>query len=94
MFSSTTVASWASRAWISQETGKIALRMLTPSTPITGMVTIATIASGPLIDSINPNATTAIRHCTRIDGPNDRYICTARMSEPERDISSPVCTRS
>ena len=27
MFSSTTVASWASRAWISQETGKIALRM-------------------------------------------------------------------
>ena len=59
-----------------------------------GMVTIATMASGTLIDSISTNATTAIRHCTRIDGPNDRYICTARMSEPDRDISSPDCTRS
>ncbi len=68
--------------------------MTTPSTPITGMVIMATMASGTLIVSISPNATTAIRHCTMIDGPNVRYIWIDRMSELARDISSPVCTRS
>ncbi|GAB7051637.1 hypothetical protein JCM9534A_67630 [Catenuloplanes indicus JCM 9534] len=94
MFSSTTVASPASRAWITHDTGNIARRMRSPSTPISGIVAIATHASGTLMVSISPNATSAIAHCTTIDGPNARYICTARMSALDRDISSPDCTRS
>ncbi len=59
-----------------------------------GIATIATRASTTLIESMKPKATTATRHCTRIDGPKIRYICTARISELAREISWPDCTRS
>ena len=58
------------------------------------MVAMATKASGTLIESMKPKATTAIEHWTRINGAKVRYICTERMSELAREISWPDCTRS
>ncbi len=58
------------------------------------MVTMATKASGTLIDSMKPKATTAMLHWTRIMGANVMYICTDRMSELAREISWPDWTRS
>ena len=52
MFSSTIVATSASRDWISHETGNIVLRIRTLSTNTNGIVDIATNASGTLIDSM------------------------------------------
>ena len=52
MFSSTIVATSASRAWISQETGNMLRRMRTPMTNTSGSVAIATNASGTLIVSM------------------------------------------
>ena len=46
-------------------------------------------ASGTLIDSMKPNATTAIAHWTRMSGANVMYICTDRMSEFALEISWP-----
>ena len=59
-----------------------------------GMDTIATSASGTLMESMKQKATMAIEHCTRIIGAKVRYICTERMSEFAREISWPDWTRS
>ena len=59
-----------------------------------GIDAMATNASGTLMESMKPNATIAMEHCTRIMGANVRYICTERMSELAREISCPDCTRS
>src|SRR5579863_6839986 len=92
MFSSTMVATSASRDWINHDTGNIDLRILTPTTTTAGIVAIATRANGTLMDNMNPKATTATPHCTRIDGPNVMYICTERMSELAREINCPDWT--
>ena len=52
MFSSTIVATSARRDWISHETGNSMRRIRTLSTNTIGIVTIATSASGTLIDSM------------------------------------------
>ncbi len=52
MFSSTIVATSASRDWISHETGKICLRIRTLEKYTSGVVDIATNASGTLIESM------------------------------------------
>ena len=59
-----------------------------------GIDAMATKASGTLMESMKPKATTAMEHCTRIIGAKVRYICTERMSELAREISCPDCTRS
>ena len=61
---------------------------------MSGMVAIATNASGTLVASMYPKATTAMEHWTMINGAKVRYICTERMSELAREISCPDCTRS
>jgi len=52
MFSSTIVATSASRDWIIQETGNIVLRIRTLSTNTNGIVDIATRARGTLMVSM------------------------------------------
>ena len=59
-----------------------------------GMVDMATKARGTLIDSMYPNATTAMAHWTRMLGAKVRYIWTDRMSELDREMSWPDWTRS
>ena len=48
---------------------------------------MATKAKGTLIHSMNPKATRAMLHWTRIMGANVMYICTDRMSEFARLMS-------
>ena len=87
MFSSTTVATSARRAWISHDTGNIRLRILSPAMKTNGIVESATNASVTLIVIIRMKASTTTLHCTRMNGACDRYICTARMSELAREMS-------
>ena len=79
---------------MSHDTGKSDFRIITPTRYTSGIVTIEMSASGTSIDSMNPNATSAIEHCTRMSGANVMYSCTERMSEFAREISCPDCTRS
>ncbi len=51
------------------------------------MVAMATKASGTLMESMKPKATTAMEHWTRIDGAKVMYIWTERMSELAREMS-------
>ena len=88
------VATSARRDWISQDTGNIDLRILTPTITTKGIVAMATKARGTLMESMKQNATTAMLHCTRMLGAKVRYICTERMSELAREMSCPDCTRS
>ena len=88
------VATSASRAWMSHDTGNIDLRMRWPTMKTKGMVNMATKARATLIESMKPKATRAMLHCTRIIGAKVMYICTERMSELAREMSWPDWTRS
>ena len=81
------VATSASRAWMSQDTGNMSLRIFTPTQNTSGMVAMATNARPTLMLSMYAEATTATPHWTRMDGAKARYICTERMSELARDMS-------
>jgi hypothetical protein len=58
------------------------------------MVAMAMKARATLMESMKPNATTAMEHWTRMEGAKVMYICTERMSELAREMSWPDWTRS
>ena len=79
---------------MSHETGNRLRRIRTPRTARSAPSAIVASASGTLIVSISANASTATPHWTNTVGANARYSWTGRMSELEREISWPDCTRS
>lgn len=64
------------------------------ATNVSGIGSMARMASGTSIASMYANDTSEIPDCTSRYGANARYICTARMSELAREMSCPLCIRS
>ena len=54
-----------------------------------GITIIEISANAQLMLSMNPNATTPMKHCTMMSGANIEYICTLRMSLLARLMSWP-----
>src|SRR5688500_4215427 len=94
MFSSTTVAISAMRAWTTHDRGNTFWRSLSPDQYTPGIVDSATSVRPTCIDIMYPNASTNVRPDINTSGPNASSNWIDRTSELAREITWPDCVRS